>query len=53
MAAPLRRPGATKARALRLATLVDATFNGLLLDRPLDGDTVARRVVRDLADALA
>ena len=48
----LERSGATKAGAPRLATLVDATFNGLMLDRPLDGDTVGRRVVTDLADAL-
>jgi hypothetical protein len=33
--------------------LVDATFNGLMLDRPLDGATAGRRVVEDLADALS
>lgn len=48
----LRRSGATKARAPRLATLVDAAVNGLLLDRPLDGDAATRRVIADLADAL-
>ena len=52
IATHLERSGATKARAPRLATLVDATFNGLMLDRPLDGDTVGRRIVTDLADAL-
>lgn len=52
LAAHLQRSGATKAKALRLADLVDATFNGLLLDRALDGDTVTQRVVTDLADAL-
>ena len=52
IAAHLQRSGATKARAMRLATLVDATANGLLLDRPLDGDDATHRVVTDLADAL-
>lgn len=52
MAAHLQRSGVTKAKALRLATLVDATVNGLLLDRPLDGDAVTRRVITDLAEAL-
>ncbi|MCW2799909.1 MAG: TetR/AcrR family transcriptional regulator [Aeromicrobium sp.] len=53
LATHLERSGASKARAPRLATLVDATFNGLMLDRPLDGDTAGRRVVVDLADALS
>ncbi|MDX6278603.1 MAG: hypothetical protein QOJ72_2731 [Nocardioidaceae bacterium] len=52
IAAHLQSSGASKAKAPRLATLVDATLNGLLLDRPLDGDAVTRRVVTDLADAL-
>jgi AcrR family transcriptional regulator len=52
IAAHLQRSGATKAKAQRLATIVDATVNGLLLDRPLDGDTATRRVMIDLADAL-
>lgn len=52
IAAHLQRSGISKSRALRLATLVDATFNGLLLDRPLDGDIPTRRVVEDLAAAI-
>jgi hypothetical protein len=32
---------------------VDAAFNGILLDRPLEGDKESRKIVEDLADALA
>ena len=48
----LERSGAGD-QAERLATLVDVAFNGILLDRPLEGDQVSRRIVEDLADALA
>jgi AcrR family transcriptional regulator len=48
----LERSGAGE-QAERLATLVDAAFNGILLDRPLEGDRESRRIVEDLADALA
>jgi AcrR family transcriptional regulator len=50
--AHLENSGAGK-RAARLATLVDAAFNGILLDRPLDESRESRRIVADLADALA
>ena len=52
MVAHLERSGAGK-RAARLATLIDAAFNGILLDQPLEGDRESRRIVEDLADALA
>jgi AcrR family transcriptional regulator len=50
--AHLERSGAGK-RAGRLASVIDAAFNGILLDQPLDGVAESRRVVADLADALA
>ena len=50
--AHLERSGAGQ-RAARLATLVDAAFNGILLDQPLERDRESRRIVEDLADALA
>jgi len=53
IAAYLIRSGAEKPKAVRLATLIDAAFAGLLLDRPLEGDVVTRRVVEDLAAAVA
>jgi AcrR family transcriptional regulator len=49
----LQASGAPEAVAARWAAVVDATFNGLLLDRPLDDDAAARVVVEDLASALA
>ena len=49
----LRASGADEARAPRLAVLADATFNGLLLDNPLDDVADAQRTVDDLAQALA
>jgi AcrR family transcriptional regulator len=52
MTAHLRASGAGVTEAPGLAALVDATFNGLMLDRPLESDDVARRIVEDLADAL-
>ncbi|MGI9085682.1 MAG: TetR/AcrR family transcriptional regulator [Aeromicrobium sp.] len=52
MVAHLRRSGADD-RAERLAVLVDAAFNGILLDQPLDDARESRRIVEDLADALA
>ena len=53
MASHLERSGVRADRVARLATLVDATFNGVFLDRPLDGDAESRRIIQDLADALA
>lgn len=50
--AHVEQAGVPPARAGRIATLVDATFNGLLLDRQLDDDAAALEVVADLADAL-
>jgi AcrR family transcriptional regulator len=50
--AHLERSGAGD-QSERLATLVDAAFNGILLDRPLEGDKESRKIVEDLADALA
>jgi AcrR family transcriptional regulator len=49
----LRSSGAEERTAPAMAAVVDATFNGLMLDSPLEDDEVARRVVVDLADALA
>jgi AcrR family transcriptional regulator len=48
----LERAGVAE-RAERLATLIDVAFNGILLDQPLDGADESRRIVEDLADALA
>lgn len=53
VAGHLQHSGTTPARASRLALLIDATFNGLFLDRPLDDDAEAGEVVGDLARALA
>lgn len=50
--AHLERSGAGD-RAPRLAALVDAAFNGILLDQPLDESRESREIVDDLADALA
>ncbi len=50
--AHLERSGAGR-RADHLARLIDATFNGILLDQPLDESRESRRIVEDLADALA
>ena len=50
--AHLERSGAGD-QAARLGTLVDAAFNGILLDRPLDESRESRKIVEDLADALA
>lgn len=45
--------GCTRARARRAVAVLDAAFNGLQLDRPLDPDEAHReRVVNDLADAI-
>jgi AcrR family transcriptional regulator len=52
IAAHLERSGVAAAEAPRLATLIDATFNGVFLDRPLDGDVSSRRTIEDLAAAL-
>jgi AcrR family transcriptional regulator len=48
----LERSGVAK-RAERLAIVIDVAFNGILLDQPLDGADESRRIVEDLADALA
>ena len=50
--AHLERSGAGD-RAPRIAALVDAAFNGILLDQPLDESRESRQIVDDLADALA
>jgi AcrR family transcriptional regulator len=52
MATHLERSGVAAADAPRLATLIDATFNGVLLDRPLDDDAESRQIIEDLAAAL-
>lgn len=52
MAAHLERSGVSAADAPRLAGLVDATFNGVLLDRPLDDEAESRQIIEDLARAL-
>jgi AcrR family transcriptional regulator len=52
MAAHLKRSGAGE-RSGRLANVVDAAFNGILLDQPLEGDRESRQIVQALADALA
>ena len=52
VAAHLERSGVATADAPRLATLIDATFNGVFLDRPLDDDATSRQTVEDLASAL-
>ncbi|MET0819637.1 MAG: hypothetical protein ABWY58_01620, partial [Aeromicrobium sp.] len=49
----LRAAGADAQQAVQWSALVDATVNGLMLDRPLDGDAAARAVVEDLASAIA
>jgi AcrR family transcriptional regulator len=48
----LERSGAGE-RAESLAVLIDAAFNGILLDQPLDESRESRRIVDALADALA
>lgn len=53
IAAYLERSGVATADAPRLATLIDATFNGVFLDRPLDDDAASRQIIEDLATALA
>jgi AcrR family transcriptional regulator len=50
--AHLERSGAGE-RAESLAVLIDATFNGILLDQPLDESRESRQIVEDLADAVA
>jgi AcrR family transcriptional regulator len=52
MVAHLKRSGAGR-RSDHLARLIDATFNGILLDQPLDSSRESKRIVEDLADALA
>jgi AcrR family transcriptional regulator len=48
----LERSGVAAAETPRLATLIDATFNGVFLDRPLDDDATSRQTIEDLANAL-
>ncbi|MEV7397614.1 TetR/AcrR family transcriptional regulator [Aeromicrobium sp. NPDC092404] len=52
MAAHLQRSGVPAADAPRFAALIDATFNGVLLDRPLDDEADSRQIIHDLAAAL-
>ena len=52
LVAHLGRSGAG-ARAERLAVVIDAAFNGIMLDQPLDDEGASRGIVEDLADALA
>ena len=52
MVAHLERSGAGE-RAESIAVLIDATFNGILLDQPLEDSRKSRQIVEDLADALA
>ena len=52
MAAHLQRSGVAADDAPRLASLIDATFNGVLLDRPLDDEAESRQIIDDLAKAL-
>ncbi|MDX6233815.1 MAG: hypothetical protein QOH68_2887 [Nocardioidaceae bacterium] len=52
MATHLQRSGVPAADAPRLAGLIDATFNGVLLDRPLDDEAESRTIIEDLARAL-
>jgi AcrR family transcriptional regulator len=52
MVAHLKRSGAGR-RSDHLARLIDAAFNGILLDQPLDDSRASRRIVEDLADAVA
>jgi AcrR family transcriptional regulator len=52
MAAHLERSGVAAADAPRLAALIDATFNGVLLDRPLDDEVESQKIIQDLAAAL-
>jgi len=52
LAGYLTASGAPKARARRIALLVDATLLGLYLDWPVEGDSPrVAQAVRDLADA--
>ncbi len=39
-------------RATGVANLIDATFNGVFLDRPLDDEAESRQIIEDLAAAL-
>lgn len=52
VAAHLESSGVPAADAPRLATLIDATFNGVFLDRPLEDDETSRQTIEDLAKAL-
>lgn len=53
VATHLVHSGVPVARAPRLANLIDATFNGILLDRSLEDRDAERQTVEDLANALA
>lgn len=53
VAGHLERSGVPGPRATRLALLIDATFNGVFLDQPLEDDATSNQVIEDLADALA
>jgi AcrR family transcriptional regulator len=53
LSAYLVRSGVPSERAPGVANLIDATFNGVLLDQPLDDATESRQIIEDLAAALA
>jgi AcrR family transcriptional regulator len=52
IATHLERSGVPADDAPRLAMLIDATFNGVFLDRPLDDEATSRQTIEDLANAL-
>ena len=52
IASHLERSGVAAAEAPRLAALIDATFNGVFLDRPLEDEATSRQIIDDLANAL-
>jgi AcrR family transcriptional regulator len=53
LSAYLQRSGVAAEKAPGVATLIDATFNGVFLDRPLDDEAESRQIIEDLANALA
>ncbi len=53
LSAYLQRSGVSAKRTPGVANLIDATFNGVLLDRPLDDEIESRQIIEDLAEALS
>ncbi len=53
LSAYLQRSGVSAERAEGVANLIDATFNGVFLDRPLDDEAESRQIIEDLATALS